>query len=620
MIKPCRKQLSIIIAALLFLPVFFSCSNSARRDSFTSTLDQIDALINQNQYKDAARELAKAEKMAYGSWAEIGIFRRYVRIEMQDKAEKVIVRALKKNPENPELNAVYTHFLLRTKRIDEAMSAGKILQGTKFGSIYSEVVLTDTLEKSAKEKLRDIFHSAEYFPVYYDAYTGSKEAFWLRNCALLRLSAGSYEGAAQIHPGEVYGAEDAYFWALAMYDAQRYGACVNFAETAEDLFPAATGKARTLVSLPKLSAIMQDSYTWLGDADAAERVRSDYLSKVSDGKGGWLVPDNEEDLALLPVIFANSAKWAKDNEEGHRAVSLLSFCVNNWQDYVPGLTAYSSFAYESSQMRKEDFAQMQLRDEGLATLEMERYDNRAKIPLSDAIYRIDDSLARYKDPLLYIVRMDLRYKTENKMTETQRNADMWKVLEDNAIAPSVYPELIFDYALSYFIENKQQDDSWRLFRKYICNKYSILDDASFWENVVKSVYTFTNAEAEYAAYFATYFLRKDDSLRLNEYCVFENGEKGENRFISPVVSDRTCMNLAMVYRTLGMNDKALDLYGKINGRCTENGMKAVVMYRMALIYYSLNDFKSAKRCAEYAVTLNSRNADAKMLLTKIKNM
>lgn len=620
MIKPCRKLIRIAIALQFILPVFFSCSNSAHRDSFINSLDQIDVLINQNQYKDAARELNKIEKKAFSSWDEIGLFRRYVRIDMKDKAEKLIVKALKKNSENLELNAVYTNFLLRNKRVSDALLQGKKLQGTKYGSIYSEAVLRDTLEKSVKEKLRDIFRSADYFPVYYDAYTGSKDSFWLRNCALLRLSSGSYEGAADIKPSEVYGAEDAYFWAIVLYDAKRYGNSINFAETALDLYPSASGKAKTLVSVSKISSIIQDSYTWLGDSDAAEKVRADYLEGISDASGSWIIPDNPEDRELLPVIFVNSAKWARDNDKGHKSASLLSFCVNNWENYVPGLTSYANFAYESNQQRKEDFIQLELRDEGLATLEMERYDSRAKIPLSDAIYRIDKSLGEYKDPLLYIVRLDLKYKTENKLSEVQKNANMWKVLEDNAVAPGVYPELIFEYALNYFLENKLVDDAWRLFKIYISNKYKILPEEDFWEAIIKKVYSFSGSEAEFASYFSAQKLRLTDALRLHEYCVYENGENGGGEYISACVSDKTCINLASIYYSIGKSKKAMDLYGRINGRSSDSRLKSLVMYRMALIYFATNDFRNAKRCAEYSLSLNTRNVEAKMLVAKLKNL
>ncbi|WP_288751806.1 tetratricopeptide repeat protein, partial [uncultured Treponema sp.] len=113
-----------------------------------SALDEIDALISQQQYKEALKELGKIEKKAYGSWPQLGVFRRYAQIGENARAEKVLVRALKSNPKNEELNAVYAHFLLRAGKLDQALEAGKCLQGTKYGSVYSEAVLQDTLEKS----------------------------------------------------------------------------------------------------------------------------------------------------------------------------------------------------------------------------------------------------------------------------------------------------------------------------------------------------------------------------------------------------------------------------------------------------------------------------------------
>ena len=146
--KPVMKNLRILAVAAIFLQaIFISCSKNVTQYSVTSALDQIDALINQNQYKEAEKELGKLEKNAFGAWTSIGIFRRYSRMSLLEKAEKSIVQAIKANPENLELNAVYTNFLLKQNRIPEAVKAGKMLQGTKYGSIYSESILKDTLSK-----------------------------------------------------------------------------------------------------------------------------------------------------------------------------------------------------------------------------------------------------------------------------------------------------------------------------------------------------------------------------------------------------------------------------------------------------------------------------------------
>ncbi len=619
MIKKSVRNFLCIALAVLFLPVFFSCSNSAEEKSISSALDQIDILINQEQFKDAERELDKIEKRAFSSWIEIGIFKRYLKIDLSEKAEKAIVRAIKKNPKNNELNAVYTHFLLKNGRTEEALAAGKGLQGTRYGSVYSEAVFRNVLEKSKKAELAKIFLAPEYFPVYFDAYIGSKDSAWLRNCALLHLALGSYEKAAAVHPGsnQILEANDGYFWSLVMYDAARFGEAVNYGNAAISFADSRTGKEKRKVSVAEISALLQDSYTWLGDFESAETIRRNYLDSIENSNGEFNLSETERtENDFLPPIFVNSAKWAIDSGDENRAVLLLRFCVENWSDYVPGLTSYANFAYNSNLPQNEEFTQMQLRDEGLASLEMERYDRRPKIPLSDALRRIDESLARKKSPLLFVVRLDLKYKTDKNLTETEKTADVWRILEENAVSPSVYPEILFEYALNFLLETKQTDEARELFYKYISAKYEIPCDNDFWTNVIKKINAFSAVESEYAFYFSALSGRNSDSVRLGEYCVFENSEKD---FVNVAVSDSAAMNLASVYNSIGQKTDALELYKKVNGRSSAKKIKALAMYRMALIYLDSNDLKNARICAEYSSTLNPKSAEAKLLVTKIKS-
>ena len=51
--------------------------------------------------------------------------------------------------------------------------------------------------------------------------------------------------------------------------------------------------------------------------------------------------------------------------------------------------------------------------------------------MSDAIYRIDASLARQTDPFLEIARLDLKYKTDTTISEKDKNRDLWYMLENN---------------------------------------------------------------------------------------------------------------------------------------------------------------------------------------------
>lgn len=616
-----RMERKIFLPVLLVLCIFvFSCSKSASRMSFTSSLDQIDALINQNQYADAEKELGKLEKFAYGSWAEIGIFRRYCQIGCNQKAEKVLLNGLKKNPENLELNAVYTHFLMRNKKLDEALAAGKCLQGTKYGSLYSEAVLKDTLKKADSSALAKIFHSDDYFPVYYDAYKGTGDNAWLRNCALLRLYRGEYTSACAVHPDQVFGVDDAYFWALVMYDGSCFADSIQYSETALKMLDSGNAGRFKKTSKKSLVALTADSYISLSDAERAETVRSSYLDSISDYRTGWILPEGYENDTELPVIFVNSAKWSRDNLEEDRCVALLSLCVESWPDYVPALTAYADFALSSNKALPEDNVVRELRDAGLATLEMEKYDNRARIPVSDAIYKIDESLKREKNPLLYIVRLDIRYKIETKLSDKEKTADIWRILEENMVRPSVFDELLLSYAENYFLSSKDYENAWTLFYKYISKKYDISADSAFWENMIRSIHSFTLKENELAAYFASMALRSEDAVCLYENAVYENGLAGTEGNVSALASDKACLNLAMIYNSLGKKAAALDLYSKTTGRCSDMYLKSMAMYRMALIYYADKDYRNARRCAEYSVSLNRRNSEAIYLLAILKQL
>ena len=63
----------------------------------------------------------------------------------------------------------------------------------------------------------------------------------------------------------------------------------------------------------------------------------------------------------------------------------------------------------------------------------------------------------------------------------------------------------------------------------------------------------------------------------------------------------------------------MDLYSKTMGRISNLKLKSLIMYRIALHYYNKNDMKNALHSAEYAVSLNQKNVQAKFLITKINS-
>ena len=615
-----RRKLSLFIVCVFFIATFFSCSYEAERKSFISDLDGIDALISQGLYKDACEELQKIEKKAFSSWAELGIFKRYIQISEDQRAEKLIQKALKKNPENLELSAVYTNFLNKNNRIEDALVVGKILEGTKYGSIYSESVLRDTINKYQKDEFSTIFLRPEYYSVYYDAYIGSKKDEWLRNCAVMNLLQGNYSKAAEIHPEQSYDVSDAYFWSLVLFDSARYGDSIYFSDVALHLYELASKRVQKNISVSDIISVKADSYSLLSDSLKSEESRRFYIESLKKDKfNNYILTESEINSLAVPVLFVNSANWSKDNNEYERAEKLLTFIVDTWPDFVPGLTAYVDFAYETNLEREEDFTELSLRDFGLATLEMEQYDNRIKIPLSDAMYRVSESIKRTKDPLLYLLQLDLNYKISSNMSEKEKISDMWIVLEKNMISPGIYPEILVRYAINFLCMQTEVNQSCSLFKKYLSNKYSVAIDSDFWSNVINVINMLSQWELEYCAYFSIFDKQVDEILCFHEYSVFENSTSNELKHISPAVSDTTCINLALIYDSLGDSSKAMDLYSKTMGRISNLKLKSLIMYRIALHYYNKNDMKNALHSAEYAVSLNQKNVQAKFLITKINS-
>ena len=351
----------------------------------------------------------------------VGIFRRYIQISEEQNAEKLLLKSLKKNPENLELSAVYADFLNKQNRIQDALQVGKKLEGTKYGSIYSESVLKDTISKYQKDEFSTVFLKPEYYSVYYDAYVGSKKDEWLRNCAVINLLYGNYSKAAEIQPEQSYDVSDAYFWSLVLYDAGNFGNAIYFSDSALRLYELASKRVKNKISIADIISIKADAYAALLDSDRAEETRRNFIEALSKNKHGeFVLSEKDKNSSVVPVLFANSASWAIDNNDNYRAANLLSFTVNTWPDFVPGLALYADFAYQSNLQREEDFTELSLRDSGLATLEMEQYDNRAKVPMSDAVYRVSESLKRTKNPLLYLLQLDLNYKVSSNLSEKEK--------------------------------------------------------------------------------------------------------------------------------------------------------------------------------------------------------
>ena len=562
--------------------------------------------------QSAIKELKKVEKRAYDSWSYIGIYKRFILIGEQNLAEKIIKKALKKNKQNQELLAVYTNFLLRQNRLEDAGKYAEKLRNGNYASLYSELVLRESQKQVTDQGAYAFYQNEDFYQIYLDAYKGSKNPIWLRNCAVYNLTQGLYNQASLLNPPAYADVDDAYFWGLCLYDAGKYNFAIEALEKAHKYYSDYDNKKQFKCNEIQIIALESDAYMAVSDFEQADLVRSCVVNNIDT-----VFADIKDDT-LLPVIMVNSAIYAKNQMSEDYFADLLFYIVNRWPDYVPALILYSDFAYTSNLEKKEDDEVAALRRAGIKSLEMEKYDSRRKIPLSDALYRIDQSLKRKADPYLSITKLDLKYKTDPKLSEKDKYRDLWVLLEDNYIEGEIYHTLLVQYALNFLLTTKEYDDAWNLFYKFTTShgKYDVKRD--FWEQFIEQMKYYDLPIVEMAAWFASDLKKTNEAIRIYEYCVYESAGLLEDGLISPLVSSASCMNLANIYFSIGKKDRALDLYGKIAGREVNNAKRSEIFYRIACIYSALGDIKNALRSSEYASSLYPENERASVLKDKLR--
>ena len=562
--------------------------------------------------QSAIKELKKVEKRAYDSWSYIGIYKRFILIGEQNLAEKIIKKALKKNKQNQELLAVYTNFLLRQNRLEDAGKYAEKLRNGNYASLYSELVLRESQKPVTDQGAYAFYQNEDFYQIYLDAYKGSKNPIWLRNCAVYNLTQGLYNQASLLNPPAYADVDDAYFWGLCLYDAGKYNFAIEALEKAHKFYSDYDNKKQFKCNEIQIVALESDAYMAVSDFEQADLVRTCVVNNIDT-----VFADIKDDT-LLPIIMVNSAIYAKNQMSEDYFADLLFYIVNRWPDYVPALILYSDFAYTSNLEKKEDDEVAALRRAGIKSLEMEKYDSRRKIPLSDALYRIDQSLKRKADPYLSITKLDLKYKTDPKLSEKDKYRDLWVLLEDNYIEGEIYHTLLVQYALNFLLTTKEYDDAWNLFYKFTTSHGTYDVKRDFWEQFIEQMKYYDLPIVEMAAWFASDLKKTNEAIRIYEYCVYESAGLLEDGLISPLVSSASCMNLANIYFSIGKKERALDLYGKIAGREVNNAKRSEIFYRIACIYSALGDIKNALRSSEYASSLYPENERASVLKDKLR--
>lgn len=589
----------------------------AEQKSLTSQFEMIDILIADSQIKEALGELKKAEKLVYDSWSYIGLYKRYIKLGEDKNAEKIIQKALKKNEKNNELLAVYSQFLLQKNRFEEAIKYSEKLCGTKYASLYSEAVLKQlqqqlNLTSPENKSYKDYYKDPKYYNIYLDAYKTTLNPIWIRNCSIFHLAEGLFDNAASLAPEQYANLEDAYFWALVFYDDAKYYESIAALETAKKYINDYSNTSKNAKITPvQIFSLESDAYLGAYDFEEAEKQRARIIAQADS-----LEKISEHDEKLLSNMTVNSALYAKNAGDLKRTSDLLIYAVDRWPYDTAAILLYSDFAYESNLERQEDQEQALLRKSGLASLEMERYDNRIKIPLDDALYRIDIALKEKKDPKLEIKKLDLKYKLQPNLSVKEKSADLWHILEDNYSKTQQYEPLFIQYALNYLLQTSQIDDAFYLFKKSVASMYNFDSEQDFWIQFEKKMPLMDVKLVEFGAWFTLNQKIFEEAVRFYHYCVFESGGIIFDGAVSQNASVQACMNMADIYFSTGKKEAALDLYGKVAGRESNKYLRSEVFYRIACIYVSLGDYKNALHAADYSLSLYPGNARAALLKAK----
>ena len=139
--------------------------------------------------------------------------------------------------------------------------------------------------------------------------------------------------------------------------------------------------------------------------------------------------------------------------------------MTNNSDYIPGLVTYGRFAYEDSLAPEMTDLEKSLRLTEFRTHAMQAYDERPRILVSDALYRMENAMAKEKaageevDEDLLLAQCLLYFKNNPDLTQTAKLAYVWKMLEEHELGQSLYPPKLVQLAVHELLANGKTEDA-----------------------------------------------------------------------------------------------------------------------------------------------------------------
>lgn len=624
--------LVFILTALLVGAVFIAFrlrSSHYEGASISTEFDLIDYDIKQGNHVHAIAALKRVEKRALDISERIGIYKRYMTLGETKRAERCLVKAVRRYPKSIELTAIYGNFLLRQNRLEEAIAKTKVLVDTEYESVYAEAFLkkartlqydADSLfsskkhffsfmSKKSKTSVDDefeynLFTDSRFIPVY-KAASKSGVSQWLINAASLLMHSGDYSAAADMYTAFVPSYRDALFWGLVFYDAGRYAESLSALQSADSL-----DASMDIASAIELRALESDNYYILDDDKKAQEMRKEILDVYSPYMQAFWADNVPVVKRILPLLFMNTALYARDSGDLREQYDKLYDLVNYYPSYEPGLAAYAEYAIESQRRPEEEKLDRQLRAVGLKTLAMEERDLIPVVGLDEVISRIDSALEEYKasgnkSPELIVLKEIVNSEPLRAETREVKASKVWKLLEENEISACLYPSEIMHYAVVTLIKNGDMQNAQHIFWDYLRAAYPDEDmkKMSLWE-------------CEVAAYFAAE--RQDYNLARSYYeYILENYSRRipvTNTAGQDDALTFSYINMANVYAGYNKIPQALEMLNKASARVSENLLKSEILYRIAEECLYMGNERDALRSLQYAISLNPSHNKARLML------
>lgn len=639
-----KKLIFTLIAALMTVSLFLSCSQKSTSFSIISRLDEIDALISTGDTSLALSKLKEAEKYSSQSMDFVGIYKRYLSLGEDEEGLKLLEKAMKKYPGQGELLALHVHYLLRHKQTDRAFEEAPALEKTKYASLYSEALFSYALDhnltadqlfaptKKEKRALKkgkrlnteetapagqdgkashynnvesEFYLDDRFIPFYVYAYNGSKVSEWLINAACLYMRGGQVEKAASLLPETFSRVKDSYFWASLTFDASLYAESLDCLNAARSMWSSDIYSVKSI-------ALMSDDYYILGEDQEAEKARTALFTMQMDDKALKAYDK------ILPAIYLNSALYSRQNDDVKSQYQRLDFLVNNFPLYEPGLALYCQMALDTLNEEEEEALSKKLREAGLKTQAMERRDALPRVSLEDAVSRVDSALSESSTPSLLVLKENVYSLTHRDDSPGLKQARLWKLLEANEEYAGHYPEEIVKHAVFKLLSLGQEEDAKAMFSEYLLSAYSLtLDDIADFAIPDR----FASWEYQVTAWFMK-DLNVSRARELYEYIVdrFKQRNARSQKQSQNDALVNALVNLAVIYEGQNLRQNALDSLNQAQGRCLDAKLKALILYRMAKIQKSMDMEAEAIQSLRYALSLDQGNNKARLLLKELTNV